>query len=337
MIPRVRILLELMVRFHDTRRIILMVLCIGCLSVVSGQRLTYSLFAEQRAYLIGEHVSLWLEVSADRLIVIGWPQTDGDTLPGGLQLLRVNHHDSTMAPDGIVHYRRQILVTAFDSGTYRIDSLPIQYLPSGSGQPAEYNHDPIQIRFILPALDKDASIRDIKGPFRAPITFWEIILRVLLLGALILLVVAVIRRMKNRRKEIPASASPETIRHIQDPCTIALDALKYLRQSTILTDHGPKVYHTQLSAILRSYIRDVFSVDAHELTTRQIMRALKPLTAITEAQYERLQLLLMTADLVKFARLVPDREESLALTDEAILFVTETAPVHLPEREEVIS
>jgi len=322
---------------RGARTILLTLLCIGCVAVVTGQRLTYSLSVEQREYLIGEQIPLWLEVSADRMISIVWPETDRDTLPGGLQLLRVIRHDSTMTPDGIVRHRRQLLVTAFDSGTYLIDSLHIRYLSPGAGQYATYPHDPIKIRIILPVLDEDASIRDIKVPFRAPVTFWGIIFRVLLLGAFALLVVAVIRRIKNRRKKIPAPTGDATELHMPDPCSAALDALKALRQSSTLSDQGHKVYHTLLSGILRSYIHDVFSVDAHELTTRQIMRAIKPLAAVPQVQYERLHLILTTADLVKFARFIPDNGESLALTDEAILFVSETAPVHLPEREEVVS
>jgi hypothetical protein len=306
----------------------------------NGQKMDFRLRAEHNEYLIGEHAALWLEVSADRLISINWPPFS-DTLANGLRILKTEDRDSIMGSDGVVHFSQKIIVSAYESGAFTIDSIPISFRnPGQSWQITRYT-DPITITFVLAPTANDLNIRDIQKPLRMPVTLKEILLGVFWFILSVVLIMGVYRYLRKRRNsKRVASTATTSSEKTPSPWEIALQQLKELQKSDLLWVHGVKNHYSELSHILRVYIRDAHQINAPELTTKQVLMALRHQVSISEAQHIRLKTILQCADLVKFAKHSPGNEENKTMMDEAICFVTETAPVHLHQevnRKEEIS
>jgi len=68
------------------------------------------------------------------------------------------------------------------------------------------------------------------------------------------------------------------------------------------------------------------SVNAPELTTRQVLRRIAARRDISTRCHGTLQRILQISDLVKFAKLVPIGVQHQALMEDARTFVADTAP-----------
>ena len=134
--------------------------------------------------------------------------------------------------------------------------------------------------------------------------------------------------MKNRKKDEPvfrAQAKPKL-----PPHQIALDALDNLRFKKIWQSGRIKDYHTELTDIIREYLNGRFYIHAPEMTTDEIMEALK-VTASNDQARQKIWQTLTMADLVKFAKMQPLPLEHDASFNNAFDFVKETMHIAAPE------
>jgi hypothetical protein len=86
-----------------------------------------------------------------------------------------------------------------------------------------------------------------------------------------------------------------------------------------------KDYHSGISDILRVYIEERYSINAPEMTTDEIMYAMRR-TVVPENLKEKLRQILVLADLVKFAKENPVPHEHETSINYAIDFVKDSAP-----------
>lgn len=157
-----------------------------------------------------------------------------------------------------------------------------------------------------------AVIRDIAPIDDDPYTFWEIF-RWVLLGLAVVAVIAasvyVALRMRsqkpilNIRREPPVPADQQ-----------ALNGLEILRREQLWQQSKVKEYHTQLTDIVRSYLEKAFDIQSTEMTSDQTVEAFRAHISAQRQWYDRavlddaankLQELLQTADMVKFAKSEP--------------------------------
>jgi len=87
-----------------------------------------------------------------------------------------------------------------------------------------------------------------------------------------------------------------------------------------------KSYYTQLTDIVRAYLNGRYGVNAMEMTSDEIMGAAAALQ-MSDKNRRDLRAILLTADLVKFARHVPAGEENENLYYAAYYFVEDTKEV----------
>ena len=88
-----------------------------------------------------------------------------------------------------------------------------------------------------------------------------------------------------------------------------------------------KQYYTRLTKILREYLDGRYGVSAMEMTTDEILAAIKELS-IDARQFAVLTELLQTADFVKFAKHTPDDELNESLFSGVYYFVEDTKQVN---------
>lgn len=106
----------------------------------------------------------------------------------------------------------------------------------------------------------------------------------------------------------------------------ALHSLKMLKNKEMWQSGNIKGYQSELTDIIRRYLENRFEVNALEMTTDEINRALKSKDFDT-VHSSTLQRILTIADLVKFAKATPPVDINAQFMNEAILFVNSTKKI----------
>ena len=115
---------------------------------------------------------------------------------------------------------------------------------------------------------------------------------------------------------------------------MAIEALERLRDEKLWQNNKHKLYYSGLSDILRTYLAGRFEVGAMEMTTDEIAYALRDVEIEQKPKMDLLSVL-RDADLVKFAKALPEAEDNELAYNKAYFFVEETKPVeHIAEEED---
>lgn len=209
-----------------------------------------------------------------------------------------------------------VTITAFDEGKYNLP--PISVLKSESGNvdslifaasSVEYKTMPVDTATFKP--------HDLKQQFNYPITMKEVTpyLGATLLFAL--LVALLVHFIKKRMKREQAQQQKEP------PHIIALRKLDKLRGDKFWKPEKQKLFYSEATDALREYISSRYDVDALEMTTPEIIAAMKDKDLIPDL-YEGMKELFQRADYVKFAKYVAADEENAKVLPFAVRFVTTT-------------
>ena len=117
------------------------------------------------------------------------------------------------------------------------------------------------------------------------------------------------------------------------PHEIALRDLKHLHSQRLWQEGKHKLYYSGLTDILRAYLAGQFGVGALEMTSDEIIEAVRSVD-LPQKQAMDLTELLRDADLVKFAKAMPEAEENERAYSKAWEFVQQTMPQPEPEDED---
>ena len=113
----------------------------------------------------------------------------------------------------------------------------------------------------------------------------------------------------------------------------AFKALEQLREERLWQEGKHKEYYSTLTDILRTYIDGHFAVGAMEMTSDEIIEAMRTVELPQKSAMDLTQIL-READLVKFAKAMPEAEENEAAFAAAWDFVEQTRPVEESEENE---
>lgn len=111
----------------------------------------------------------------------------------------------------------------------------------------------------------------------------------------------------------------------QSPYKVATEGIERIRAEKSWQKESPKAYYTDLTDVVRTYIKNRFGFDALEMTSAQIIEALQQ-THDRDALRDLTDLFL-TADLVKFAKHTPLMNENDANLLVALNFINDTKEV----------
>lgn len=267
--------------------------------------------------LIGQQVVLTIKVQAPASQKVSWPIVP-DSL-GHFEILKRSAVDTSRGTEkNSKSYTQKLVVTSFDTGYITFPKLPFR---TGSGNDTTMIYsDSIQMQYASVPVDTTKAIKDIKGIMAAPLTVGEImpwILGVMILGAVAIIAYTFYLRKKSKKPLIIFKPKPEIPAHI-----LALEALNHLKDESIWKAGRFKEYYTGLTDILRNYLEKRYGVMAQEMTSDEIMEALKGQT--NDGLMSKLRNLFSTADLVKFAKGIPEPHENEVNLDIAYDFVENT-------------
>jgi hypothetical protein len=274
---------------------------------------------QQYTIRIGDQTKLFISVHQSAKEHVNFPKLT-DTLTGKVQVLGSNRPDTAYDQNNhnAMTVTQSFVITCFDAGTYTIPPFSI----GTAGGVLKTNELTLQVETVK--VDTTKAIYDIKQPLAVSYSFWDWLkdnwyLVVLpLLGILLIIGLIWYYRKQPKKEVVIEVAKPGLPVHI-----IALDKLKELRDKKLWQQDEVKLYHSELSDIIREYLEKRYVIKTHEKTTDEIFAGLKRMD-ITVENRNNLRQILVLADLVKFAKERPlpaDNEQSM---DNALDFVLKT-------------
>lgn len=273
--------------------------------------------------LIGAQLNYTLQVKADSTAQIVFPE---QALFAPFELLEESPIDTIRAKSHYLFTKRYALIQ-FDSGRY---ILPQQRVfVNGFAKIA----DSIGIEVVNVAVDTlKQNLYDIK-PIKEVDKNYDALIAQVLWGLVIVFVLLGIlytyffqkRRKELREKEIA-------------PFDRAIGELKALETETPSDQEEFKKYYSRLTDVVRRYLEDEAKISALESTSEELLLKLEALKDAGELELElatlkSLKTVLQTADLVKFAKELP--QYGLAINDrKAVEIVVIETKEALPEPTE---
>jgi hypothetical protein len=210
---------------------------------------------------------------------------------------------------------RRFTLISFDSLTVELPALIVRL---SSGDSVLTNPVQLKVRQTPAGTDLSelVSIRDIHREAEHWTDYWP-------WAALLLSLIAVFWWYLRRKKTVPVAIAlpPPPPPPAYEK---ALAALEILEQKQLLKKGEVPVFYEMLDKIVRKYLEERFGILATESTTREVLRDLKK-TDYPPALRQRLEALLLEADLVKYARIFPsqnNQEQSLKNARQIILGTT---------------
>jgi len=273
---------------------------------------------EQTTIRIGDQIQLHLSVLQDVKEQVKFPVL-ADSI-GKIQVVSTSKQDTIKDPAnaGKITVTQSIVLTAFDAGVYPIPELTFT-AQSGTIQSNALSLDVQSVK-----VDTTKAIYDIKQPMAVSYTFmdwikdnWQGIAAALAVVLIIGLAIWYFKKRPKTVEVIPPAAPPLPVH------TIALNRLNELRDKKLWQRDEVKLYYSELSDVMRDYLAQRYGVKTQEKTTDEIITGIKHLE-IQPEQKNMLHQLLITSDLVKFAKEKPGATENELQLENAIGFILKT-------------
>ena len=301
--------------------LILCIVLIGSFYKAGAQIIRAEAKLDRAVILIGEQTQFHLSVKFHVKDKVDFPVLT-DTISGKVQIVSVKA-DTTFDKEDVSMetIRRSYTITSFDSGDYVIPSYAFHATGGDSKTEA------LRLQVSPVAVDTTKAIYDIKQPLAIKYSLWDWLRDnwqlVVIVLAVLLVIGAVIYYLRKRPKkevivEVPKPVIPAYI--------TALQKLTELRDKKLWQQEQVKLYHTELSDVIREYLESRYTIQAQEQTSDEIFASLRYMD-ITEENRNMLRQMLILADLVKFAKEKPLPFENEQSLDNAVAFVNNTKQV----------
>lgn len=286
-------------------------------SVESGPlRVTAEL--DRDSAVVPEPITLTLTVEAERGVTVTMPEI-GELLGDFL----VQHIEAPSPTEDDLHRKESRIVTLEPAlpGDIEIPSLIVGY--EDRRERADGSRGDVVDQVATPTLTVRVALQlaDVKDPASLNVprsyTLAAWLLGVIVAVALIALVARRLRRGEPR--ELP-KAEPTVPAHIW-----ALAQLDMLAAEGLLDRGRVQEWYYRINAIVRQYIERRYGLMAGEQTSEEFLRDLQR-TAMLSADHKRLlQRFISACDPVKYARQLPDAEETRWVDGSVRDFVHQTA------------
>ncbi|MDA9811937.1 hypothetical protein N9C07_06965 [Flavobacteriaceae bacterium] len=245
---------------------------------------------------IGAQLNYTLQVKADSIAQVIFPE---QPIFAPFELLEESLIDTLRTRTHYLYTKRYALIH-FDSGNYFIPQQ--QVLVNGFSKIADLI--PVRVNSVIVDTTKQ-KLFDIKPLFTVEKNYDVLISRVLwgLVFALIILGISYTYLFQKRRKELLERELP--------PFDRAIEELKALESEKPTLQDEYKLYYSRLTDVVRRYLEEEAKIDALESTSEELLNKLEMrkdagTLDLDHATLKSLREVLKTADLVKFAKSMPE-------------------------------
>ena len=221
--------------------------------------------------------------------------------------------------------RASVVLAPFEEGRYQLPDIAVQRTAGGAIDTLLFEGMEFEAKTI-PIDTATFQIHDIKGQVKYPLTlaeilpyligFWIIALLAIIIGCLIIMA-------QNRTTVVEVHRDP--------PYIVALRNLDSLKGDKYWAPEKQKTLYSGITDTLRTYIENVFGINAEEMTTAEIFDALKG--RVPEDLYAETKALFETSDFVKFAKFTATEQQNASAVPSAVKFVTSTYQTQLESEQ----
>ena len=320
----------------------LLIVCGVCLSfvataqptgvVIPGNAPRVSGSVEPDSLGIGDRFVYTVEVEKDLVQSLFFP--DFRAMQSPVYELIEDYPVDTLSRDGRrLHLRKRYLMAAFQEGEHGVVPQVIyadkNIVDTLSGEDT--------LRFFVSTFVIDSTshtIFDIKPQRTLPFKIGEIS-GYLSWGAIALIIIALLLYVAKRVLAHYGKSFGDIFRPTPPllPHERALQDLGHLHAQRLWQQDKHKLYYSTLTDILRTYLDGQFKVAAMEMTTDEIVEALRKVELPQKAAMDIVDIL-READLVKFAKATPEAEQNEGAYTAAWEFVQQTMPKEEQQEEE---
>lgn len=283
---------------------------------------TVTAHVEPDSIMIGDRFEYIIDVEKDLVQVVAFPAFENPD--GKLELVEDCPVDTLERDGRRLRLRKRYRLAAFEEGKYNLGAAEVLYADKNILDTLR-SSDSVYLEVATFQIDSTSqSIYDLKGQKNLPFRLREVSgytmaaawLLVLLAGAFFGLRYWLSSRGKGFGDLFkPAPPLP--------PHVAAIQALEALHNQKLWQNNKYKAYYSGLTDILRTYIAGRWEIGAMEMTSDEIIDAMRRVELPDKARMD-LTVILRDADLVKFAKATPEAEQNEADYLKAYYFVEET-------------
>ena len=293
------------------------VLILCGVSGLKAQSVTVEATIDSLQLLIGEQAKIKLQVSMDANQKLRLPQLR-DTLVRGVEILDVAKPDTQLLNDNKRWLiSQEYTVTSFDSALYYLP--PFEVLVNDKA----YRSKALALKvYSIPVdtLHPDQFFGP-KAIQEVPLT-WDdlapLVYSILLFIALGVVTVFFVIRYRDNKPIIKIiKIEPKLPPHLA-----AMKKIETIKADKAAKREDPKAYYTELTDVIRVYIKERFGFNAMEMTSSEIIERL--LEEKDKDSIRDLKAMFETADLVKFAKYAPLMNENDMNLVNAVDFINQT-------------
>lgn len=280
---------------------------------------------------IGDRFTYTIELEKDLAQEIFFPSFGGEHTD--YELIEEPPVDTLSREGRKLRLRKSYRLAAFQEGVHRI--LPQVIYADKNIIDTLSGEDTLEFLVTTFVIDSTShSIFDIKPQMDMPFKFAEIsgyvtwvAIALLIIALLIYVTYRILRHYGKSFHDIFHPAPP------LPPHEVARMALERLYVQRLWQAEKHKLYYSTLTDIIRTYIDGRFGVGAMEMTSDEIIEAMRDVDLPQKSAMDLTQIL-RDADLVKFAKAIPEAEENEAAYEAAWQFVEQTKPVEQNNEED---
>jgi len=276
--------------------------------------------------MIGDRFDYIIEVEKDLVQVVRFPVFQPGENPGALVLVEEAPVDTLLREGRRMKLRKRYRMAVFEEGHHDFGTAEVFYADKNIVDTLRSEND-LTLDVATFQIDSTSqSIYDLKPQRTLPFRLGEI--RGYLLWGLLaaiglaLLAAGVLCWLRRRGSTLGGlfAAAPALQPHVE-----AIRALEELHNRKLWQNNRHKQYYSGLTDILRTYIARRWEIGAMEMTSDEIIAAMRSIELPDKARAD-LTAILRDADLVKFAKATPDAGQNEADYLKAYYFVEETKP-----------
>ncbi|MDE6711849.1 MAG: hypothetical protein K2J53_05555 [Alistipes sp.] len=308
------------------KRALILGLLLAAAAVRAQQRPAVTARVEPDSILIGDRFDYVIEVEKDLVQVVEFPVFEPQAGNRFFELVKELPVDTLRRDGRRLKLGKRYRLAAFQEGRHDLGPAQVLYADKNIVDTLR-TEERLVLEVATFEIDSTSqSIYDLKEQRTLPFRFGEIggyaawsLLGLLLLAVAIAGLLRWLRRRGTTLGGLFAPAPP------LPPHVEAIRALEELHHRKLWQNNRHKQYYSGLTDILRTYIARRWEVGAMEMTSDQILGALRTFDLPDKARMD-LTTLLREGDLVKFAKATPGAEENENAYLKAYYFVEETKP-----------
>lgn len=304
---------------------LIILLLAGGISTLQAARPTITGRVEPDSIMIGDRFDVVIDVERDLVQVVEFPVYT-PAPESGLEIYQ-SHPVDTLQRDGRkLVLRKRYTLAAFEEGDFNMGVAQALYLDKNIVDTLS-TADSLRLHVGTFQIDSTSqSIYDLKPQRTLPFKYAEIagyvwwgLLGLVVLAGLILLTIYLLKRYGKGIRNIFHPAPP------LPPHVVAIQALETLHSQKLWQSGRYKQYYSTLTDILRTYLAGRYGFGAMEMTSDEILQAVRRYE-LPQKSVMDLNTILRSADLVKFAKAMPESEQNEDCYLKAFYFVEETKP-----------